>query len=143
VSLRLKTITLGGAAFASALFCAFWLHPAAIVLPSPPPSLNQSTAAPPPRRLAYRFTTTWARGAIHIVNNEPFVWNDVHVEIMDERVWFQCPALLTVGSGHTLNVQSRFCRAADGHIPMRLCAVHVAAAQGDVRTNLEPCEPVP
>jgi len=135
-------MALGGAALAIAVFCAWWLHAGPIALPLPPPLLEKNTVATPPRRLMYRLNTIWESGVIDIVNQDRFTWTDVHVEVGEGYESFQCPALPTIGSGHTLIVQSRLCRSSDGHVPMHVCVVRVAAKEGGITSGLEPCAPV-
>jgi hypothetical protein len=138
--LRVKIIALGSAALAIAAFCAGWLHLVTISRPSVPPS-PELTAAPAPhlRRLNYHMDTTRGNELIAIVNQEPYAWNDVHVAISEGDESFQCPALPTVGSGHTLTIQTVFCRSPDGRVPMHVCVVRVTAEEGGIASGLEPC----
>jgi hypothetical protein len=82
------------------------------------------------------------RGVIDIVNQDPFPWTDVHVEIGEGAESFECQASPTIGVGHTLVVRSRLCRSSDGHAPIRVCVVRVAAKEGAIISGLEPCAPV-
>ena len=79
---------------------------------------------------------------ISIVNEDQFAWTDVHVDVGGPEGSFHCPALPTVGSGHTLTVLGRLCRPPDDHVPRLLCVVSVMAQQGGIANGLEPCVPV-
>jgi hypothetical protein len=140
--LRVKIIALGSAALAIAVFCG-WLHSMTMRLLLPPLP-EQKTLTPPPqfRPLNYHIDTAMRNGAIGIVNQEHFAWNDVHVEIADGHESFQCPAVPTVESGHTLIIEGRLCRSSSGHMPTHVCVVRVAAKQGRITNGLEPCAPV-
>jgi hypothetical protein len=137
----IPVILLMGATLAIALHCE-WLHPITISRPSPPPSPELKAAVTPdplPQRLDYQIDTTRGNGLIAIVNQERHAWNDVHVETADHDESFQCPALPTIGSGHTLMIQTVLCRSSDGHVPMHVCVVRVRAQEGGITTGLEPC----
>jgi hypothetical protein len=135
-------MALGGVALAIAMFCAWWLRPVPIAVPSPAALLKTNVAAMPPHRLTYHLDALWEPGVLDIVNQDPFEWNDVHVDIGDGDESFQCPALPTIKSGHTLSVQSRLCRSSDGRMPTHVCVVRLAAKEGGITSGLEPCAPV-
>ena len=143
--MRVKILALGTAALATAILCAWWLHSVTISQPLPPPSPEQQSAMSQTRdlrRLNYKIDTISGNGVIGIVNQESFAWNDVHVEVGEGDELFQCPVLPIVGSGHTLTIQSRLCRSADGHVPTHVCVVRMTAKQGVVASGLEPCPTV-
>ena len=86
---------------------------------------------------------TRGNGLIVIVNRDQFTWKDVRVEVSQySSESFQCPASPTVETGQTLIIQTPLCRASDGHLPTRVCSVRVAAEQGGIALNLEPCAQV-
>jgi hypothetical protein len=140
--LRVTIVALGGAALTSAALSVWWLRSPAIAIPSPPSLSEKHTAAAPPGRLAYRLDTMREHGVIAIVNQDRFSWTDVHVEIGEGFESFQCPSSSTIGIGYTLVVQGRLCRSSDGHVPMSVCVVRVAAKEGAITSGFEPCAPV-
>jgi hypothetical protein len=143
--LRAKIIVLWTAALATALSCVWWLYSETVLPPLLPPSpeRNRTVARSPDlQRLNYKIDTITGTGVIGIVNEESFAWNDVHVDVGEGDRLFQCPVLPTVGSGHTVVIQSRLCRSADGRLPSYVCFVRIVAKQGQVATGIEPCTTV-
>jgi hypothetical protein len=140
--LLVKIIVLGGSALAIAVSFAWWLHSVTLSTPVPPPSSRQTSArmlTVPPARLNFEIDTTTGNGVIGIVNREPFAWRDIRVEVGQGSESFQCPALPTVGSGHTLIIQTHLCRSPAGLLPTQVCVVRVAAEQGGLVCAFEPC----
>jgi hypothetical protein len=82
------------------------------------------------------------RGAIDVVNQDRFAWTDVHVEVGEGYESFRCPAVPSIGSGHSLTVLTSSCRSPDQHVPMHVCVVRVTAKEGGIVSALEPCLPV-
>ncbi len=138
--MRIAMMALGTVALASAVILSWWFlsgrpDVSSAIHPSGPDTQTRTT------RLDHRLETNGNR-LIGLVNQEPFTWTDVHLEIGDGHESFQCPTLPTIGSGHLIRVQGYLCRSAVGLVPVRICVVRVAAREGRIISALEPCLPV-
>lgn len=137
--MRQLPILFGAVVFAIAVSFSWWLHSATTSSPlRSTTSETQREAARAPR-LNYRFDVTGEGRLVGLVNQDPFSWNDVHVEIGAGLESFQCPMSPTIEGGHTLHLNGALCHSAGGAVPSRICVVRVNAREGQIVSAFEPC----
>jgi hypothetical protein len=134
-SVRVMIIVLGAAAVLIAIWSSGWFQS----VPTDPAFPGSPSGVTNTHRLAYHFDATPLGPLRGIVNDDPFAWTNVHVEVAARSMSFQCPTLSAVNSASSLRIQSAMCHAADGSVPSRVCVVRVTAKEGSITSAFEPC----